>query len=203
VIWPALDPPLLPSPDEARGDLRRELLNPDYHGENPIERLLDWLSRSLDGGVQRAQGQSALTWFLLTVLVVLLVAAVALALSRVRGSAQQAAASTPLLGEEQVTAADLRRRAEDALAAQRFEDAVVDGYRALALRQVERGRIEDTPGLTAHEAARLLADVFPEHASALAEVAWDFDAIRYGDQAASREQAVRVLGIDDSLLGVR
>ncbi len=61
-----------------------------------------------------------------------------------------------MLTDEVVTADELRARAEAALEAGRFEEAVVDGFRAVAVRQVERGRLADTPGATAHEVAEAL-----------------------------------------------
>ena len=50
----------------------------------------------------------------------------------------------------------------------RFADAVVDGFRALALRQAERGRLEDAPGATAHEVADSLAAAYPAKRGAIA-----------------------------------
>ena len=46
-----LEPPLDPSGDEARSLLRRELLHPEYHQDNLILRLVNWLSRLLDRGL--------------------------------------------------------------------------------------------------------------------------------------------------------
>ena len=33
------DPPLTPSPDDARSSLRRELLKPEYNDQNLVQRL--------------------------------------------------------------------------------------------------------------------------------------------------------------------
>ncbi len=43
-----LDPPLDPSGDEARRLLRRELADPKYYQDDLLERLMDWLERTLD-----------------------------------------------------------------------------------------------------------------------------------------------------------
>ena len=40
-----------PSGDEARSLLRRELLHPEYHQDNLVLRLVNWLSRLLDRGL--------------------------------------------------------------------------------------------------------------------------------------------------------
>ena len=83
---------------------------------------------------------------------IVLVLVLAWLISRARWSrSEHVARRRSLFGEEVVSAADLRRRAERALAEGRYADAVVDGYRALALRQIEVGVIEDVPGATAGE----------------------------------------------------
>ena len=93
----------------------------------------------------------------------------------------------------------LRTRAERALAEGRHADAVVEGFRALTVRQVERGRLDDLPGATAHEVAAALAASHPEARGAVDRTAALFDAVRYGDRPATREQAAEVLALDDAL----
>jgi hypothetical protein len=100
-----------------------------------------------------------------------------------------------------VTAAELRDRADRALAEGRFADALVDGYRALAVRQVERDRIDDVPQATAHELAGALAESFPAQRERIFASAEAFDAVLYGDRPADRGQAVGVLTLDDELAG--
>ena len=53
-LLPLGDPPLTPSGDEGHSLLRRELLHPEYHQDNLLERLLRWLSRVLDNGLTAA-----------------------------------------------------------------------------------------------------------------------------------------------------
>ncbi len=102
-----------------------------------------------------------------------------------------------------ITAAALRARAEAALAEGRFGDALVDAYRALAVRQVERGRIEDLPQATAHELAAGLGLEFPAQRLLIDRSADLFDSVLYGDHPATREQAIDVLALDDELSGRR
>ena len=90
-----------------------------------------------------------------------------------------------MLTEEVVTAAELRARAERALAEGRFADALVDAFRAVAVRQVERGRIDDLPGATAHEVAGALAEAFPEQRADLDRCAALFDLVLYGGRPAA------------------
>jgi hypothetical protein len=99
-----------------------------------------------------------------------------------------------------VSAVELRARAEAALEAGRFEEAVVDGFRALAVRQVERGRLADLPGTTAHEVAETLAQEYAVAADRVRASALVFEAVLYGHRPATREQAVAVLAADDELV---
>jgi hypothetical protein len=103
---------------------------------------------------------------------------------------------------ELLTAAELRRRAERALAEGRHAEAVVEGFRALAVRQVERGRLEDLPGATAHEVAAAVGAAHPGERDRVDRTALLFDEVRYGDRPATRDQAAEVLALDDALTGV-
>ncbi len=199
-----VDPPLDPSADEARSLLRRELADPDYYDDNLLQRILAWVGRRVDGSVEGARDLPALTWFAITVLVMALVLAVAYVVSRARRTARAAGgADGAVLTGEVVTAAELRARAERALTEGRHADAVVDGFRALARRQVERGRLEDSPGVTAHEVARALAAEFPGQHARTAAGADLFDAVMYGERPATRDQAAAVLDLDHELAVAR
>jgi len=96
-----------------------------------------------------------------------------------------------------------RARAEAALAEGRARDAVVDGFRALTVRQVERGRLDDAPGTTAHEVAGVLGATYPDQRQRVAGSARLFDVVLYGDRPATGEQARDVLALDDELAGLR
>ncbi|MFC5012713.1 DUF4129 domain-containing protein [Nocardioides plantarum] len=199
-----LDAPLDPSGDEARRLLRRELADPAYFQDNLLQRLLDWLGRQLDGSVEGARGIPALTWLAITLIVVLLVGALAFLASRARRTVRRDDTGPAIvLTGEVVTAAQLRVRAERALAEGRHADAVVDGFRSLARRQVERGRLEDSPGITAHEVAAVLAHEFPPQRERTATAADLFDAVMYGERPATRDQALAVLDLDLALAGAR
>ena len=129
----------------------------------------------------------------------LLVVALGWLASRARRSRRAPVERRAVLADEQVTAAQLRARAEQALADGRPSDALVDAFRAVALRQVERDRIDDVPGATAHEVAVVLAEVFPGQATDVHRCASLFDLVLYGGRVATRDQAVDVLGLDERL----
>ncbi len=198
-----LDPPLDPTPDEARARLRRELLHPDYQDEAVLERALAWVQRLLDRGLDAAGSTAALPTFAAMVVLVLLLGALAWLVSRQRLSARTDATHRAVLTDEVVTADELRERARAALQQGRFEEAVVEGFRAVAVRQVERGALDDTPGTTAHEVATALEARFPDRRDEVRSSASLFEAVLYGDRPAGREQAERVLDLDDVLAVAR
>lgn len=196
-------PPLDPSGDEARSWLRRELLHPEYHQQNVVEQVITWLQRQVDRGVEAASKAPPLSTFAAMLVFLLLVGGLAWLLSRARRTARQAATAGPVLTDETVTADQLRRRADAALAEGRHAAALVDGFRALAVRQVERGRLDDLPGATAHEVADALATAYPEQRQRVGGSAALFDQVLYGDRPATREQATGVLALDDELAARR
>ncbi|MCB0897187.1 MAG: DUF4129 domain-containing protein [Nocardioides sp.] len=194
-------PPLDPSPDEARGLLERELVRPEYHRHDVLGQVLDWLDRFVSGTVDAASGSPPLSAFAAMVAFLLLALGLGWLLSRARRTARAQRGREVVSADEVLTAADLRRRAEQALADGRHADAVVEGFRALAVRQVERGWLDDLPGATAHEVALAVGTAHPGARGRVDRTAAVFDAVRYGDRPATRDQATEVLGLDDALAG--
>lgn len=200
----ATSSPLDPGGDDARRQLRRELVRPEYNRTDPVQRLLDWLGRLIDRSVDAASGApSAAT--AVTVLVVLLLIAAAITLAaRTRRSARERreVVDAGVLGST-LTAAELRERAERSLTAGDAGSALLDGFRAAATRQVERGRITEAPQATALEVARSLGALSPAHADdALRAGTW-FDEVLYGDRPATDAQARAVLDLDTALAAER
>lgn len=198
-----LDPPLDPSSEEGRSLLQRELLEPRYNDQNLLERLLNAIGRRIDGGINAAADFGALSTLAAMVILLALLLALAGLASRARRTTTAKVASRAVLTDEVVTADQLRGRAEEALSQSRFEDAVIEAFRALAVRQVERGRLEDSPGTTAHEVSLVLAHEYPHQRTRVDLSANLFDAVLYGDRSATREQALDVLALDDEMAGVR
>jgi hypothetical protein len=108
-----------------------------------------------------------------------------------------------VLPHDRPSAHELRQRAEAALADGRHADAVVDAFRALAARQVERGRLADLPGTTAHEVAATISTAYPDHREQVGHGADVFDATYYGDHPATLDDAAALLELDDRLAGAR
>lgn len=194
-----IDPPLTPDGDDARSLLRRELLHPEYQRSNVLQRLYDWLHRLVANGLERTDDASAMGTLVAMVLAVLLIIALAWLVSRVRFQVRARRTSAVVLTDESLTAAQIRARAELAFAEGRYDDALVDAFRATALGQIERDRIDNLPGATAHEVAITLSDAFPEQRGPIGSVGAWFDEVLYGSRPASRDQASAALALDDHL----
>jgi cytoskeletal protein RodZ len=195
-----VDPPLHPSGSQAHSELRRELLHPEYHRQNLLQEVISWLSRKVGSGLDRASQAPPVSTLMAMVIFVGLALALGWLVSRARRTAHEKDEKRTVLTEEVVTADELRARAEAALEGGRFEEAVLDGFRAVAVRQVERGRLADAPGATAHEVAVALAQEYAAMATSVHQSARLFDGVRYGDRPATREQAASVLALDDALV---
>ncbi|GGD23025.1 DUF4129 domain-containing protein [Nocardioides daphniae] len=190
-----------PGEDDARDLLRRELLRPEYQDSDLLGRATRWLEDLFSSLLGDAVEVPLLAFLAIVVVLFLLVLAVGLVLSRWRRSGTVTAAPPSALLVDQVDAAELRARAEAALDSGDATTAVVEAYRALAVRQVERRRIDDVPGATAHEVGEMLAEALPAHATAVREAAALFDVALYGEHPATAEQARTLLDLDDRLAG--
>ena len=197
----APDPPLDPSAEEARRLLQRELVHPDYHDENLVERLATWILRHLDRGLGAVAELPPLSTLAAMIVGLVLVAALIWLLSRASRSAHVKATVRPVLDDVSLSSAELRAQAERALSDGRYAVALVEAFRALTVRQVERGRLDDSPGATAHEVAATLGATYPALREQLDESALLFDLVRYGDRPTGRDQVLAVLALDDALDG--
>jgi len=195
-------PALRPDPDTARAWVERELRRPEYH-RSLLQRLTTWLDdllRQLQDAAGQAGGLSAVVAVALTVALLALVVALAV---RVRRDPVVDRGGDPALGTGTVPPAQHRQSAERALAAGRFEECLVEAFRAVAARATERGVLEERPGRTAHELAAELAPVHPAHAADLALVSRSFDAVFYGGRPAGADDARAALDLDDALRRAR
>jgi hypothetical protein len=197
------EPPLVPTPDEGRSLLRRELLDPAYREDDLLGRLLDWVHRAILRTLDAASSAPPLTTFFAMLVGLLLVLALVWLVSRTRASRAVRGPGGAAVPDEALGADEWRARAEAAYSAGDHGSALVDGFRALAVRQVERGQLDDAPGATAHELAGALGRLHPGRADRVDEGARLFDLVLYGDREATAEQARSVLDLDDDLAGVR
>lgn len=195
-----------PGNGEARRWLEEELSRPAYREHNdPIARLLAAIERFIDNLLNAdPSAGGALPAGIAGLITAALVALVLFALRHVRREARRSEVGGPaLLGEERLTGEQFRERSRRALDEGRFAEAVLDALRAIAQGAAERTLLDDAPSLTAHEVGLQLADPFPAQRDELARAADLFDAVAYGHHTAEREQAERLLALEETLRRTR
>ncbi len=200
---PPADPPLVPTPEQGRDLLRRELLDPVYHQDDVMQRLLDWLRRRVLDVLDAASSAPPLSAFAAMTVGLLLVLALIWLATRARTAPQRRSRADSVLPDSSVSAARWRENAERAALEGRHSEALVDAFRALVARQVQRGRLDAAPGTTAHEVTQTLQSAYPDQAAGMSEGARLFDLVLYGERDATAAQAAFVLALDDELAGVR
>jgi len=203
MVLPAEAPPLDPSSGEGRRLLADELSKSEYSTEESLLRravrvVLDWFTGIFD---EASGGPLSVWWYAVVgVGVIVLIGLVGWTLLRLEPARRPSRASPGgVFDEAGISAADYRRRAQQARSAGDHAGAVVDGYRALVAEAVERFVLDDLPGATAREIASDLAGFFPTETARLGHAATVFGAVRYGDRGADAEEADAVLALDDRL----
>ncbi len=193
---------LRPDPGPARSWVERELSRPEYH-RSLLEQLFGWLRELWQRLQATALDATPLSTAAAVAVLVVLVVVVTLLVSRVRREPLRRHGAAEVLLPGSTSPDEHRAQAEAALAAGAVDRAIVEAFRALALRAVRRGVLEERPGLTAHELAADLGPVFPDHAERLRRSAVLFDLVFYGEQPAAAEDARGVLDLDDALRTAR
>ncbi|MEV7661001.1 DUF4129 domain-containing protein [Paenarthrobacter sp. NPDC089316] len=202
----AMEPPVTPDREEARRWAVEELSKPQYPDAQPgwFEKLwrdfLDWLS-SLEG-----DGPGSDANFALPVIVVLAVALiiVAVVLVRPRLNARRASRKEDIFGADSTMDAEgYRKRASTAADDGDWTAAVVDQFRALVRSAEERDIIDVRAGRTADEASAQLGQFFSPAQKRLDAAARLFDAVRYGDQGATRADYESTRDLDAELLTMK
>lgn len=193
----------VPDGDEARRWAEEELAKQDYQAAKPnwFDRMAadiaEWFARLLNG-----DGGSAVAPIAITVIVIVLIAALVVALivwGRPRAS-RAVRRHRDLLGErDDRTAAQLRTDAAARAKEQDWDAAVVLRFRALARALIERDQIDPAPGATAQGIARAAAAPFPGFGDRLHLAATSFDAVRYLDESADEDDYRAMCATDDDL----
>lgn len=191
-----------PGPGPARSWVERELSRREYH-QSPVEQFFGWLQELWERLQASAQNASPLSTGAAVLSLAVLAVLVGLLVSRARREPIRPVSRGGVLGPGTVSAERHREAASTALDRGSFGEAVVEAFRAVAARSVERGLLQERPGLTAHELAEALAPVFPDHAPALRAAAARFDVVFYGGKHAVEADARAVLDLDDALRRAR
>ncbi len=173
--------------DEAARLAVQELADPAYHVDDPglVERGIRWVVDRLGELVDRAAGSLPGGRWGLLALVVLAAIVLAFVLWRAGPVRRSSSSATALFVGRAKTAADHRREADRASAQGRWEDAVLERYRAIVRALEERTILDPRPGRTADEAAHEGGLALPALAADLWSASTTFDAVAYGGRPAS------------------
>jgi hypothetical protein len=192
--------------DEARRAAERELSKGVYHQNEPgpidraINKIVDWIGRSLDRVVGATPGGT----LGLVVLVALVVAVAAVVIWRtgpVRRGARTGTSRIELSGT--LDAAEHRRRADEHAAAGRYADAVRERMRAIVRELETRGVLEPRPGRTADEVAREAGESVPAVSGDLSSAAGVFDEVWYGGRPATAQADAVLRRADERIRGAQ
>lgn len=197
--------PVRPDGDTAQQWVLQELAKPPYQAAQPspfdraVQALLDWFTSLFD--VKGSNTPPLLLGIaILIVVVVLVVALLLFGLPRVN---RRSRAGT-LFGEDDRRTADkMRRAAEAAMASDDWSLAVLERFRAVARGLDERTLVAVFPGTTASAFTASAARIFPTELGELRAAAELFDAVRYADETATREDAMSVAALDDRIAAAR
>lgn len=193
--WP-LDVPVDPTAPEARDWIIMELSKPEYRAAQPtwFDRLSSefwaWLtSLKFGDGVTT---QAPVLLIALAVIVAALVAAFFI-FGPPRLGRRSVVTGSLFGADDQRSAADIRRAAEDAASRGEWTVAIEEMFRSIARGLAERTIVTTSPGSTARDFAARAGARLPGFADALASAAVAFDEVRYlgrdGEEQAYRSSA--------------
>lgn len=195
-----------PGPDEARQLLEQELERREYQEAQPAwfdtagQAIIEFFERLLNPEGNGALGAGGL--IVAGLIIIALIVTAIIVWGRPRSLARSAHRTAELFGEtEQRSARELRRAAETAARAQRFDEAIVLRVRAVARGLGERGIVPLPPGATVQAFARRAAVPFPMFRSQLDATADAFDDVRYLRGTGSAAAYTRIRELDDALAG--
>lgn len=193
--------PVTPDAETAREWARDELSKPEYadQGTSWFETFLDWVTELFNavGSIEGSLGPITTVVIVLVVLglVALVVWLVLGPLRRSRRSSTQGG----MLEDDERSAQQMRDAALKAQDRGDWDTAAMEWYRASVRAMEERGRLADSPGATAREAAALIAAAAPALASEAAQSAHYFDVARYGAGGLGRAEAAQTRATFDAL----
>ncbi|HEY5247991.1 MAG TPA: DUF4129 domain-containing protein [Dermatophilaceae bacterium] len=204
-MTPAIGSPptgLSPSPPVARTWLEQELHGADYQS-SLLDSVGRWIVTQLSKLLEGAGHLAGLAPLVTVLIALVVIALLAWVLPKVRREPVVARSDRAVIEDLAITARLYRDLAARAVQDGRYDDAVLDGFRAVAKNMSDRRLLNDAPGRTAHEVSLALAMPFPGHADRLARAADLFDSVRYGHRHASAHQAGQISALDDELVTTR
>ncbi|WKG03079.1 DUF4129 domain-containing protein [Mycolicibacterium sp. HK-90] len=187
--------------DGAHDAAQNELSKPIYPRASPTDQIGEWLNDLLYR-ITAAGSTIPGGWFTISVLAILVVAAIVVAVRIAQRTMRTDRRTDPaLFGSRELSSAQHRSIAEQCAAQGDWSAAIRHRVRALARRLEETGVLDPVPGRTATELARDAAAALPALATELSSAATTFNDVTYGEQPGTESAYRAIAALDEA--GVR
>lgn len=184
--------------EAAREAAEHELAKPIYPRPSPKDQFIEFLEslvqRLILKGAELPGG-----WFTISVLLIMLAAAVVAAIHVGRRMLRDGAGDQRLFGTVQLSAAEHRAAAQRCAASEDWAEAIRHGLRAVARELEETAVLHAAPGRTATELARDAGIVLPDLATGLRRAAETFNDVSYGELPATPDGYRIVADLDEQV----
>ncbi|OBB79261.1 DUF4129 domain-containing protein [Mycolicibacterium peregrinum] len=184
--------------DAAHDAAQNELTKPIYPRASPTEQIGDWINDLLYR-ITAAGSTIPGGWFTISVLAILLVAAVVVAVRIARRTMRTARnGDNALFGSQELSAAQHRSIAEQYATQGDWSAAIRHRVRALARHLEESGVLDAVPGRTATELARDAAAALPAKSTGLFSAASTFNDVTYGEHPGTEAAYREIAALDEA-----
>ncbi|MGK2879557.1 MAG: DUF4129 domain-containing protein [Mycobacterium sp.] len=189
--------------DTARDAAERELSKPIYPKPGFSALFWEWFTEKLSGLVNDSSEVPG-GWFTITILLLLVVAAVVLAVRVAQRTMMTNRGAEPgMFGTAELSAAQHRATAEQFAATGNWAAAIRHRLRAVARHLEETGELQAVPSRTATELALGAAPLAPELAGKLRTSATIFNDVTYGEQPGTEPGYRAIAQLDQHLMSRR
>jgi Domain of unknown function (DUF4129) len=185
--------------DSAHEAAQRELDKPIYPKDSVSQRINEFIHELLYRIIEKGSSLPG-GWLTITVLVILLIAAVMIAVRIARRTIRtRAGGDYQLFDAGQLTAAQHCAIAERFAAEENWTAAIRHRLRAVARGLEENGTLDPAPGRTASELATDAAGRLPALAAELSRAATAFNDVTYGERPGTQGGYQLIVDLDDHL----
>lgn len=184
--------------DAAREAAERELAKPIYPRPSPKQQFIDFIETLLQRLVLKGAELPG-GWFTISLLLILLAAAVVAAVHVGRRTLRDGHGDRPLFGTTALSAAEHRATAQRCAAAEDWAEAIRHRLRAVARELEETGAVHPALGRTATELAHAAGAVLPDLADELLRAAETFNDVNYGELPATPDGYRIVAELDEQV----
>ena len=185
--------------DAAHEAAQRELAKPIYPKASLTERFSEWLQDLLYSVAQEGSSLPG-GWFTITVLLIILAAAIVVAVRVARRTMRtNRGGEHALFDTHELTAAQHRATAEQHATQGNWAAAIRHRLRAIARQLEEDGVLNPVPGRTATELAKDAGAAMPALAGELTQAANAFNDVTYGERPGTEPGYRMITDIDNRL----